>query len=68
MGEFFKCGRSFVGEGVRVDELDTDLDCVFEEFGYCNFIFFSLSLGVQTILSFIVSQNKKVDSPDIVWE
>ena len=42
MGEFFKCDRSFVGEGVRVDELDTDLDCVFEEFGYCKF---SLSHG-----------------------
>ena len=25
-------------------------------------------MGVQTILSFIVSRNKKVDSPDIVWE
>ena len=66
MGEFFKCGRSFVGDGVRVDELDTNLDCVFEEFGYCKF---SLSLhGVQTIVSFIVSRNKKVESPDIVWE
>lgn len=54
MGEFFKYCRSFVGEGVRVDELDTDLDCVFEEFGYCNFIFFSLSMGYKQyfLLSF----------------
>ena len=44
MGEFFKCCRSFVGEGVRLDELDTNLDCVFEEFGYCNF---SLSLSLH---------------------
>ncbi len=42
MGEFFKSDRNFLGEGVRVDEFDNDLDCVFEEFGYCNF---SLSLS-----------------------
>ena len=45
MGEFFKSDRNFLGEGVRLDEFNTDLDCLFEEFGYCKF---SLSLNGGT--------------------